>query len=337
MTLFFRMAVATFLLGNSAMFGQAILIQVEPDETGTITAEVTAEALVDDTSGQLHAFNRKWIGVVCTPVEDLLRAHIKLPEGVGIVVQQVIPESPAGKAGLQEHDILLRVGDRPATSIDTLIDAIGSLEEGGKLKIEWHRRDKQISAELIPVSRPDSIRLKWQVESKDDVEDDLSRIKSWLGKLEGGQWQGVPSKLRVFGPGMIISPKMPTNLSIRIEKNGNQPSKIKITRNDDRWEITEDHLDELPDDIRPHVASMLGGNGITVGIAPDGVEPNGTPWPRIEERFDEMNQRMEKMFQELQRLQELNRQPMPKPKAKTEEYDPKNDASLPRLAFQRVA
>ncbi len=42
----------------------------------------------------------RWIGIAVGPVPDTLRAHVPLPAGTGIMVEQIIPDGPAAKAGL---------------------------------------------------------------------------------------------------------------------------------------------------------------------------------------------------------------------------------------------
>ena len=45
-----------------------------------------------------------WLGLECYPAQDALRAQLNLEEGQGLVVHQVLPESPAAKAGIQHQD-----------------------------------------------------------------------------------------------------------------------------------------------------------------------------------------------------------------------------------------
>ncbi len=52
------------------------------------------------------------IGVSCQPVNDSLRAHLDLPEGAGLIVTgEPTADSPAEKAGIQNHDVLMYAGD----------------------------------------------------------------------------------------------------------------------------------------------------------------------------------------------------------------------------------
>jgi len=53
-----------------------------------------------------------YIGIVSTRVTPALRENLNLPRGVGLVVETVEKDSPAGKAGLQQYDILQKLDDQ---------------------------------------------------------------------------------------------------------------------------------------------------------------------------------------------------------------------------------
>ena len=43
-----------------------------------------------------------WLGVACGPMDAALRAHLDVPEGQGVIVNQVMEESPA-EGGIHTH------------------------------------------------------------------------------------------------------------------------------------------------------------------------------------------------------------------------------------------
>jgi serine protease Do len=114
---------------------------------------------------------------------------------------------------------------------------------------------------------------------------------------------------------------LPENLSITISKKGEEPTKIVVTRDDDVWELTEQDLRELPDEVRPHVERMLGrfplGNAAGFRVLPrrpgQTAQPETRPGPpdnqdepvpeadRMERQLDEMGQRLEEMRRSLDR------------------------------------
>ena len=53
-----------------------------------------------------------FLGVVTDPLEPALSAQLGLTNGLGLIVNHVLPDSPAAKAGLQEHDILKQINDQ---------------------------------------------------------------------------------------------------------------------------------------------------------------------------------------------------------------------------------
>ena len=65
-------------------------------------AEGAAEVLPQEKHGKAA-----WLGVLTKPVSETLRIHLDVEEGV--VLDYVAPDSPASKAGLRQHDILLAV------------------------------------------------------------------------------------------------------------------------------------------------------------------------------------------------------------------------------------
>jgi len=65
---------------------------------------------------------------VTAPVPPVLAAQLGLPDGFGLVVQDVMPDSPAAKAGIQKYDILKRLNDQQLvqeSQLATLLAAIG--------------------------------------------------------------------------------------------------------------------------------------------------------------------------------------------------------------------
>ncbi len=60
-----------------------------------------------------------WIGIVVQEMDDKLAGYLKVPGSKGVLIKTVEPKSPAKKAGLQEGDIILAIGnDRIASAGD---------------------------------------------------------------------------------------------------------------------------------------------------------------------------------------------------------------------------
>jgi S1-C subfamily serine protease len=62
--------------------------------------------------------NRAFLGVGVENASAALASHLALPEGEGLVVEHVAANSPAAKAGIERHDVLLRVGGQKLLSAE---------------------------------------------------------------------------------------------------------------------------------------------------------------------------------------------------------------------------
>jgi C-terminal processing protease CtpA/Prc len=61
-----------------------------------------------------------YLGISLDTADPALRAQLELPAGQGVVVKEVASGSPAEKAGVKKHDILLELNGKPVDSPETL-------------------------------------------------------------------------------------------------------------------------------------------------------------------------------------------------------------------------
>ncbi|WP_435018945.1 PDZ domain-containing protein [Tundrisphaera sp. TA3] len=94
-----------------------------------------------------------WIGVPVSPVDATLRSHLtELPGDAGLIVNEVMKDSPAAKAGLAKNDVLIAIGGKPLTSPDVLMSQV--LESEGKaLSLEYLRGGKKATVSITPEKR----------------------------------------------------------------------------------------------------------------------------------------------------------------------------------------
>lgn len=92
------------------------------------------------------------IGVSASPADDTLRSHLQLPSGRGLVVGEVVAGSPAEKAGVKAHDILLEMGGKPLDSTETLASVVHS-SDGKATKLSLLRAGKPMSVDVTPERR----------------------------------------------------------------------------------------------------------------------------------------------------------------------------------------
>ncbi len=233
-----------------------------------------------------------WIGVVCTPLDnELVKAQLDLESG--LVVNEVVADSPAAKAGLQKQDILIKVGEKPLSDLGVLVKSTEEAQ-ANPLTLTLVRKGQQQQLQLTPAERPTKIVVTHVVPDS-EAADEWKMLQESLRKFgaipkadtdDPSQQDSI--RMMYVMPGIVL-PKQaadfPENLEVTITKKGEDAAKVTVKRGDDQWVVNADSLDTLPDDIRPHIQRMLGPNmDFTVGggtIKWSGTIPKPLALPRV--------------------------------------------------------
>jgi S1-C subfamily serine protease len=98
----------------------------------------------------------KWAGLGVQVLPD----HIAAQWGIlGVIVRDVLPSSPAAKAGLRSmqvdqlgnprgFDVITRVQDQPVAQLVDLVDVLDDFQPGDKVKVEYEREGETHQAEV---------------------------------------------------------------------------------------------------------------------------------------------------------------------------------------------
>jgi S1-C subfamily serine protease len=146
-----------------------------------LLAIVVSVALIG-IAGACYAKEDAWLGVVLQPLSDELRDAMDLgPDVQGVLISDVVDESPAEEAGLQDGDVIVEIGDEAIASVKEAVEAVKAFEPGDDVDVVVIRdgdvrkvigvelgergedRIVDLSRGLIPQLRND---LKWAGESQ---------------------------------------------------------------------------------------------------------------------------------------------------------------------------
>jgi hypothetical protein len=100
-----------------------------------------------------------YIGVITTPPPAVLSAQLGLSEGFGLVVSDVLPDSPAAKAGVQRYDVLTKFNDQQLVDsgqFSTLVRALKKDTEASLTLVRKAQEQKvtvKIDERLLPERR----------------------------------------------------------------------------------------------------------------------------------------------------------------------------------------
>ena len=94
-------------------------------------------------------------GVTVAPVPPLLRGHIQLPPEVGLVVRSVTAGSPAERAGLLVHDVLVSLDGRPLKLPEDLAVLVAAAGPEAALVLDIRRAGQRRTVALAPSAPSD--------------------------------------------------------------------------------------------------------------------------------------------------------------------------------------
>jgi len=281
-----------------------------------VTADEAAkkEAQVEAKKENAEA-KKYWIGVQLAPTPEILKKHVeRLKDGSAMIVG-VAPNSPAEKAGIKAGDHVLKVNDATITSPEQMVEVV---------------RESAAKAMTVRVLRGLEIE-SLTVEPEEAPENMLSAMPKKQGMpVQPAQPAEPNARFRFFGPGQMVPPQvrlgmlgddLPQNLLIRVEKQGDGPTKLHIEREGKSWDVTEENIDELPEDLRPvakrYLAQGAGGNIIVGGqdvpfielqemmkdMQRPGMPGNGDFQQRMQQEMQQMQEMIRKMHERMERIQ----------------------------------
>ena len=201
----------------------------------------------------------------------------------GLTVRDVLPDSPALKAGLQAGDLIAAVGEKKLERLEQLIDLIQ--DSGGKsLELHVVREGKEVTVHVKPGQRPtespqpsetpkapDSSRytpaptpppaasppIRFRDPQRPDASPSASdRAGSSSAVPPGGGSSARPRTARITMA--FPSSQLPDDMQVTITKKGNRPAVIVARQGEKLWKTTENGLDMLPPAAQAYAARSLG-------------------------------------------------------------------------------
>jgi len=99
---------------------------------------------------------RPWLGVVLYTVDQFAVTRYDLAVEEGVLITQVVPDSPADKAGIAPGDIITVLAGEKIATAEEMIRIIHTSEIGQRVEITFWRGDTENTAETILAESPRS-------------------------------------------------------------------------------------------------------------------------------------------------------------------------------------
>jgi len=94
----------------------------------------TAKAVLEDIV-KYGRVTRPWLGVIGLDVSREVARRFNLATDSGVIVMQIIPESPAERAQLHSGDVIVAIGDKEVTSMEDLQKEIRTRRAGDSVSL----------------------------------------------------------------------------------------------------------------------------------------------------------------------------------------------------------
>ena len=225
------------------------------------------KVLVRDVDGK-STEKQNFLGVAIEPVPSTLAMPAGLWKDQGLMVAQVQPDSPAAKAGLKAHDVLVSYDDQKLFTPEQLTKLIrgdkvgrevvlGVVREGQMEKVKATLGEHEVSVAMLGWP---SVKGGWI--GAEPHKDALRIIKELEDKLPKGK---VDVKVRGGFTSMRIESLDGDRMKVEIEYKNEKGDTLKRTFEGSREEIRKQVMadEELPETMREHLLRSLdfGGHG----------------------------------------------------------------------------
>lgn len=97
---------------------------------------------------------RGWIGVEPRELSDEVAQSLGIGSRQGVLIAGVLRDGPAGRAGVQPGDVLVRIGERQIATTAELLSVVAGLRPGSSSRLLLRRGGADVGVELQVGERP---------------------------------------------------------------------------------------------------------------------------------------------------------------------------------------
>ena len=142
-----------------------------------------------------------FLGVETSQVPDVVSEQLGLPKGLGLVVEYVVPNSPAASAGIQQNDILKMLNDQILIEPSQLRKLLQTFSDGTDVTLTILRKgqEQKITVKLAKKEMPQRHSLMpgenhdehWDFDETGDLGEQMQELKEQLQEQLGDAQRGM--------------------------------------------------------------------------------------------------------------------------------------------------
>jgi serine protease Do len=138
-----------------------------------------------------------FLGVETSQVPTVVSEQLGLSKGLGLVVEYVVPDSPAATAGIQQNDILKMLNDQILIEPSQLRKLLQTFSDGTEVTLTILRKgqEQKVTVKLAKKERPqrhpgrprDKHESHWDFDDTGDLGEQMQGLKEQLQEQLGAQ------------------------------------------------------------------------------------------------------------------------------------------------------
>jgi hypothetical protein len=219
-----------------------------------------------------------YLGVATAPVPPPLASQLKLDPGFGLLVTNVVPDSPASAAAIESNDVLVKLGDQHLIEPQQFAVLVRNHKPGDEIAIELIRGGEKKIVRVIVGQRSASADhpKRFMLRSKDAHRMMIERSEALKGRkkeLESRKedLQNLKDKLKGLFSDVAISSTVMDDNQTRFELSTNDGISVFRVIKQDGSELFEgpvtnpEDREKVPADYRGKLEQM------------ESIETNGGP------------------------------------------------------------
>lgn len=149
MKLWTNTCLAVSLLTLLAVAATPSFLEASPEKVKCVTVSPgCSKTIVIDEAEWADATVGAWLGVQLQEITPGLREALDLETRDGVLVSDVVEDSPAEKAGLKAGDVIFKADDEGIGEANDLVEYVRRREPGEKIEIHYLREGKEKSEKV---------------------------------------------------------------------------------------------------------------------------------------------------------------------------------------------
>ena len=158
------------MLGQVIGINSAIVTSGRGNDGVGFAIPIDMASTVADNLIQFGKVQRSRVGIALEPLTPVFAKQMGLDPNIkGVVVGDIVPNSPAAKAGLQRGDVITGFNGGPVMSVPTFRLTVSSSEAGKEFSLKYWREGKEHTTTIVPAPF-DKVVFAQEKEAKDKEE-----------------------------------------------------------------------------------------------------------------------------------------------------------------------